>query len=637
MEVAYPMQAKKFHLSDDNGNTNGTLPADIRKLVNKLLVKDSQQHRTAIIITTVFSVVASLLVIYSILRDAYRVKEGEAYSPAQKRLGFLKVLHPAEFFPFVTAVAVVAQGFIFIGIQAGGLKKFWAQGCRLTAELVWPAVWLVPIVILVFSLEVTWRSIQRTRFKPRGKWTTPICLATAALLLLALWLIAFFWPALDMCPASLIWWTVHYSKLGVVFGPGIILTHFISAAILTRQLWRTVKMDRDERIAASRVVYSLGVNVLIIVFLLPFWIERLIGEFPKETSKLADIAVTLSGLAHSTLYVILRANAERLAIRPRETPWSVKRKMRLFGPNDLSVGMFISTPLLANPQQTKDWQEWQNTKERSLPLSLHNSTNPRPAPSPRPVPLSAGSTIPPSYPTTAMIMQPKKVVSPQHQRKRTKSSYSIFPTAASAKPTAITSWLSSRSTSDDEPLPLPPPLFGRKHARNDSTITSATVEIGMRLSSMQDVQMGPRPSESIELPRISSDILEEERRMSRAPQVQQRESVQRPPRSSSRTKWLGRDSFAFDQQRKRQMMKSLPPTPATNSTRISRVPPPPLALSSNPPIIRTVTSPSQRSSASTQFSPGFRSPGYSPPPDLSPQASPWPLPMQPVRPAENWI
>ena len=77
------MQAKKFHLSDDNGNTNGTLPADIRKLVNKLLVKDSQQHRTAIIITTVFSVVASLLVIYSILRDAYRVKEGEAYSPAQ--------------------------------------------------------------------------------------------------------------------------------------------------------------------------------------------------------------------------------------------------------------------------------------------------------------------------------------------------------------------------------------------------------------------------------------------------------------------------------------------------------------------------------------------------------------------------
>ena len=57
---------------------------------------------------------------------------------SRKRLGFLKVLHPAEFFPFVTAVAVVAQGFIFIGIQAGGLKKFWAQGCRLTAELVWP-------------------------------------------------------------------------------------------------------------------------------------------------------------------------------------------------------------------------------------------------------------------------------------------------------------------------------------------------------------------------------------------------------------------------------------------------------------------------------------------------------------------
>ena len=70
---------KKFGLK----NHNGTVPEGVKKLINKLLVNNNQQHRTAIIVVLVFTVLASLLVICSILRDAYKVKEGEAYSPAQ--------------------------------------------------------------------------------------------------------------------------------------------------------------------------------------------------------------------------------------------------------------------------------------------------------------------------------------------------------------------------------------------------------------------------------------------------------------------------------------------------------------------------------------------------------------------------
>jgi hypothetical protein len=149
--VARPLHysAKEFKSS------NGTLSDDLRKLVTKLLIKNSEQHRDAIIITTVFSVVAALLVIYSILRDAFKVQDGEAYSPAQwvfmrgfarigtdilsrRRRGFLRILNPAEVFPFTVAVGNVLQGLIFIGVQAAGLKGFWASRCRLTSELVWP-------------------------------------------------------------------------------------------------------------------------------------------------------------------------------------------------------------------------------------------------------------------------------------------------------------------------------------------------------------------------------------------------------------------------------------------------------------------------------------------------------------------
>ena len=41
--------------------------------------------------------------------------------------------------------------------------------------------------------------------------------------------------------------------------------HLIAAAVITLQLMNTVDIDGDERIAASRVVYSMAINVAIIV------------------------------------------------------------------------------------------------------------------------------------------------------------------------------------------------------------------------------------------------------------------------------------------------------------------------------------------------------------------------------------
>ena len=43
----------------------------------------------------------------------------------------------------------------------------------------------------------------------------------------------------------------------------------ITASVLVFQLMNTVRMDRDERIAASRVVYSLYLNIVILVRGLP--------------------------------------------------------------------------------------------------------------------------------------------------------------------------------------------------------------------------------------------------------------------------------------------------------------------------------------------------------------------------------
>ncbi len=119
--------------------------------------------------------------------------------------------------------------------------------------------------MLVFGLETTFRSVQRARFQPRGKWNTPLCLAAVPFLTLLTWTPSNFAPSKGLCVASLIWWTAAYAKLGVVIATSLILTYSLCALVITLQLLRRIKTDRDERIAATRVVYYLVPSVILMV------------------------------------------------------------------------------------------------------------------------------------------------------------------------------------------------------------------------------------------------------------------------------------------------------------------------------------------------------------------------------------
>ena len=119
--------------------------------------------------------------------------------------------------------------------------------------------------MLVFGLETTFRSVRNNRFRARGRYATPVSIAIIAFLVLATWIPSLLLPADDLCLGTLIWWTEKYALIGLILGANIILTYLLSAAVIAMQLLRTNKMDRDERIAATRVVYYLGISSLIIV------------------------------------------------------------------------------------------------------------------------------------------------------------------------------------------------------------------------------------------------------------------------------------------------------------------------------------------------------------------------------------
>jgi hypothetical protein len=56
-----------------------------------------------------------------------------------------------------------------------------------------------------------------------------------------------------------------YNKIAVALASGFVFTQLLSAAIIAIQLIRTVNIDREERIAATKVVYTLVTYALILV------------------------------------------------------------------------------------------------------------------------------------------------------------------------------------------------------------------------------------------------------------------------------------------------------------------------------------------------------------------------------------
>lgn len=285
---------------------------------------------------------------------------------------------------------------------------------------------------------------------------------------------------------------------------------------------------------------------------------------------MADIVITLSGVLHAVLHVLMRTNSERFAIRSRRTIWTTKRKIRIFGPNDLNIAKVISTPLLGQATESQwgftDDGKYENEKLRRSSEFSHNST------SPRPQDIGTAKSVPSPH-TQFMPMTPQTSNMRQAQKK---SSYSIFPPQHETCQNHR-SWASDESTASIE-IQIPSPLFSKNRRREDSIQTSATVEIGMRFSNPPPDYYTPAraylaPLQTIRFPsveEVESPVVPENPRIVILPELQ-RSGPSTPERlrnsftttSKALKPMLLSSPTGAEQQRQQQTMKSLPPVPRT--------------------------------------------------------------------------
>ena len=188
-----------------------------------------------------------------------------------------------------------------------------------------------------------------------------------------------------------------------------------------------------------------------------------------DTSHMSDIVLNLAGIFIALLHMFLRTNSDRVAIRSREAPWTNKRGIRLFGPNDLNIGMVISTPLLLDPTRSPAVGTARAKNLREPPLKI------RAALPGSPHVQYANSTAP--FPPPRLSLPPKSA----QRHNRSTSRYSVFPTHASLASLRQISWTTVTDPADEEVVVLPPPLH-MGHRRDVSEESSETVQIGLRLS-----------------------------------------------------------------------------------------------------------------------------------------------------------
>lgn len=119
--------------------------------------------------------------------------------------------------------------------------------------------------MLVVGLETTFKSLTSPMFSSQVRWHVSIRIASVLALVIITWTPALIFPVRGQCLESLIWWTAPFAKAGVGMIFVLIFTFVTCASIITFQLLKTTKVDRDRRIEASRIVLYLLFSSLVLV------------------------------------------------------------------------------------------------------------------------------------------------------------------------------------------------------------------------------------------------------------------------------------------------------------------------------------------------------------------------------------
>ncbi|KAI9837368.1 MAG: hypothetical protein M1837_003005 [Sclerophora amabilis] len=460
-----------------------------RQLYSNLEPTRTRQIRIALITLISINMFAALLTVTSILYDSWTaVRSKRSAFRRCKRYKVAIDVHPAEVYPLAVSIAIILQGLVFVGVQGTGLRGVMIDRCTVVAQVVWPAVWVVPYVTVVFSLEFVFRSIRKPQFSPRGRWNVLICFLVVTAMLVVTWLPSFISPSQERCIATLVRWVIHFAPIAVIISSTLLLLTSVSAAVLFTQLSRNVTLERDERIAASRMVYHLILTVISMALILPYYIDLTVMRSAMRSALIASFILNLSGISTCLLHLFLRYIPAARSIRPRNLSFRFRPKFSTTLPSEEPAFAFHITSPTEAPLVFDARRARKSKRSPSVLIPFTSACHDfarRPS-----ISGQVASAITTDEKRAAPIVPPPPPAARSCSRSRSKSvsnAYSLFPGSIPPIPD-IPSIITSPCA--DMILRPPRPLFFKHHRRDSSMESSATVQFGLRLSDAPSSMVG---------------------------------------------------------------------------------------------------------------------------------------------------
>ncbi|KAI1500552.1 hypothetical protein F5X99DRAFT_419116 [Biscogniauxia marginata] len=502
-----------------SGNSTGLYQAAFTNnstfgVINEFKFLAARSIRTSTIILAAFNTVSAFATAAGIFFDSYMTAK-RSYPPGKGRVNVFTCVRGPELYPFFLSLGITIQGIIFAVSQSRGLEGLFIPGCTLISQIVWPAVFIVPYIQLVFGLEITFRALRKRAFPRRAKWDVSICLAIISTLLLITGLVSIFIRPPSFCFASLFWFVARWAEGGFVLLLGIAIILAICAVVLSLRLTRCTTIEPTQRVGASRMVYYLLLAVVSNALMAPFFIYLTFSNSGDGTgltlSMISTVVANVTGLMTGGLHLFLRSNTistigpkYKLAEDERQ---KLKYQIRMRGPSEMDFNGHMMQPV-SGPQALQKSESQESLVNRGRDDDAERGNNPGYEVSPQLIqsstnPLASNAVFVPMdvlrAPEPAQV--PSSFSPSNIHGRRPSVSYKLFPNKDQSNANSVTlpSTTYSPNTNTNQnawPLPdlsqtlMPPPTFqfsGSRHRRDSSLASSATVQIGLRLSNVQDM------------------------------------------------------------------------------------------------------------------------------------------------------
>ncbi|KAI2621621.1 hypothetical protein GGR54DRAFT_72661 [Hypoxylon sp. NC1633] len=491
-------------------NSNSTL-----SVINQFKFLAARSVRTSTIILAAFNTVSAFATAAGIFYDCYTTRRRSKLQ-GQESISIFRCVRGPDTYPFFLSLGITIQGIIFAVCQSFGLDGLFIPGCTLISQFMWPAVFIVPYIQLVLGLEVTIRALRSGPFPPRSKWSIPICLAIVKIIVLATGLVGFFISPPGFCFASLFWFVAKWAEGGFVLLLMVTIILTICGVIIFLKLTRNLTIEDSERINASRMVYYLALAVVTNALIVPFFGYLTFsnpmddnGSSGLTLSMISAVVANVTGLSTGGLHLFLRSKTiatigprNKLAEYERQ---KAKHQSRVGGTTDMDFNGHMLQPIAGPRSIAKTESQEHLVDEKSDVVERGESVYPGDfqQSSPRYLNPLRSNAVFDERPNMPRVPEPTQVPptpsSYSHSRKPS-ASYTLFPSKGQGNTTPITLLPTaynpnSQSSSTATKLPFsdfndtlrPPPSFAIRHRRDSSMASSATVQIGLRLSNVADI------------------------------------------------------------------------------------------------------------------------------------------------------